>query len=65
MFDLKQQSFQGDMFYPISVGYIDVSDSNDGDNSVGDIEDSIKLWTQLCSYQSLTHAACDNSVTIA
>ena len=65
MYDLKQQSFQDGKIYPISFGYIDVSDSNDGDNGVGDIEDSIKLWTQLCSYQSLTHAACDNSVTIA
>ena len=56
MFDLKQQSFQDDKIYPISVGYIDVSDCNDDDNSVGDIEVINKLSTQLFSYQCLSHA---------
>ena len=65
MFDLKQQSFQDDKIYPISAGYIDASDGNDGDNGVGDIDVSNKLPTQLFSNQSRSYAACDNSVTIA
>ena len=56
MFDLKQQSFQDGKIYPISFGYIDVSDSNDGDNGVGDIEVSNKLSSQLFSYQSLSQS---------